>query len=46
MGYMEGLLSRAVRRLEERLKIKDKYYKRVKNRQKLYEKKLKLNRKL
>ncbi|MCD3240904.1 hypothetical protein IRP63_16310 [Clostridium phage CWou-2020a] len=46
MGYMEGILRRALKRLEEHLKEKDKYYKRVKNRQKLYEKKLKLNRKL
>ncbi|WP_197541409.1 hypothetical protein [Clostridium botulinum] len=46
MGYMEGLLSRAVKRLEEHLKIKDKYRKRVKNRQKLYKKRLKLNRRL
>ncbi|AEB77650.1 hypothetical protein [Clostridium botulinum] len=46
MGYMEGLLSRAVKRLEEHLKIKDKYRKRVRNRNRLYKKKLRLNRRL
>ncbi|MCD3217800.1 hypothetical protein G8S55_11280 [Clostridium botulinum C] len=50
MEYIEGLLRRAVRRLEERLKhksnIENKYRKRVRNRNKLYQKKLKLNRRL
>lgn len=50
MEYIEGLLRRAVRRLEERLKhksnVENKYRKRVRNRNKLYKKKLKLNRRL
>ena len=46
MSYMEGILSRALKRVEARLKAKDKYRKRVRNRNRLYQKKLKLNRRL
>lgn len=46
MGYMETLLNRATEKIKARLKVKDKYRKRVRNRNKLYQKKLKLNRRL
>lgn len=46
MDYTEGLMSRALKRVDMHLKKKDKYRRRVNNRQKLYKKKLKLNRRL